>query len=607
MTELDFNKEKIEKLSIKEKIIKYKNNSFNKIRFIQASDLTLKNTKMETSIYVALVLIVYSFLVRYFGSDVTQVINNLRDMVLSEFIYFFVILIIIFTLLIIIFFTIPITGTHTFGGKHATSDISFFGWISRIFCAGIGGNFIYLAYYEPFYFYDSPYFKGFSDIQRGITSSIFHRGFNVWIFYCVAGLPLAYYHHTKKLPLLPRTYLYPILKDKIYCKLGDVVDIIVAITIFFTIANYFVFTTEGVQEFIRGNVVSSYRTLIQIFITIVMAIFFIEVFRRGLKFKGSKVPQIFILLMFITLMFFFITGPTMQMIMNFIQSIVIYIKYAPGTMVNLTNYYENFPTIVMEKTMYNFVFWCSCSMCIGIYFAKISYGRTVREYILASLIIPGIYILITYVIFGTMGANVLLESDYLVEDFLSSMESGLLLVINHYLKSDILKMAVMGIALFMAAGFIFIEITASLISINTVIIGNDKEKNPRKTVITFILAIILIVILYYSDVDGAKYILSTHLIFSVIIGILLLIGIILLLYQAVKDILYLNVYMPTLGYKEREVENRSKYKFDEKDEIQRIRDSDDDIKDIDDIVFTEQDNILNINVNNVKDRRYNKN
>ncbi len=537
-----------------------------------------------------------------FREDLIRVIGNLRKIVLNDFIDFYAFLIIIYTLFAIILFIFPFTGKHKLGGRDAVAKISFFHWACKIFCTGIGANFIHLAYQEPFYFYEFPYFKGHTDLERGIAASIFHRGVNMWIFYCIAALPLAYYYHTKKLPLLPRTYFYPLLKDKIYGIYGNIIDIIVAIAVFFAIANYFELMANSATDIVQGSIGSTYTTVIQIFVIILMCILFVALFRRGRKEETSRLAKIIVITMTMTLCFYAFVGPTMNIVINYISASVINVKYATTTLTNLKIYHEVFPTLISEKTIYNYAFWCTSSMCFGIYFAKISYGRTIREFILGSLVLPVIYVGLTYSIFGTLGSEVLINSDYISVDFFANIESGLVMVNEYFMESDIISIIIIGLALFMSVGLIFSEMTGSLISANYIISGEDMKDN-KKVIFTFSLVMGLIILIYFSNVKGEGNIADTLLIYSIVIGSVMLIALVLFLYQTIQDVLYYNIYLPKLGYKEREIKREKIFMLENEkndDEVCKT----DACKDIDDIIFKESDNILNIDTEQRKKEKH---
>lgn len=313
-----------------------------------------------------------------------------------------------------LYFAFSKYGSIRLGGEDAEPDFSTMAWFAMLFSAGMGIGLMFFSVAEPMWHYLYPPHAEAGSIEAvrdamGVT--FLHWGLHAWAIYAIVALALAFFAFNRNLPLSFRSVFYPLLGDRINGWIGDVIDILAVLATLFGLA-----TSLGLGaaqagagiEYVFG--LANTVNLQVIIIAGVTAVATISVV-LGID-KGVKVLSEFnIRLAGLFLLFILVVGPTLYILGSFIQ--------------NLGHYVQNFPTFsfwtqtyeegefMSTWTVFYWAWWISWSPYVGMFIARISRGRTIKQFVLGVLIVPT---MITFLWMSSFGGSALfLETNGIAE------------------------------------------------------------------------------------------------------------------------------------------------------------------------------------------------
>ncbi len=293
------------------------------------------------------------------------------------------------------------------GGKNAKPEFTRLGWFSMLFSAGMGIGLLFWSVAEPiFHMQGSPFVSNPENkvkaAQEAMGVTFLHWGMHAWGLYAVMGMALAFFTFNKKLPLTIRSIFHPLLGNKIHGWMGDIIDIISVIATLFGLATSL---GLGVQQVNAGleylfDIPSS--TTIQIVLIAIITCFATLSLVLGLD-KGIRfLSEWNVRLALFLLVFVLLVGPTLFLLKSFIQNIGHYI-YEFFELSFWTNSYKGVGKEVNWQnkwTVFYWAWWISWSPFVGIFIARISKGRTIREFVLGVLLVPTLLTFLWLSVFG---------------------------------------------------------------------------------------------------------------------------------------------------------------------------------------------------------------
>ena len=365
---------------------------------------------------------------------------SIRDYVKSSFDWFFLMsanLFVVFSLLLIV----SPWGSVRLGGSEATPDYSYPAWFAMLFAAGMGIGLMFFGVLEPVYYFGTPWgdqpLGGEIGIVDGVVASeattaaaremamaatIFHWGLHPWAIYAIVALALALFSYNKGLPLTIRSAFYPILGERVWGGWGNAIDTIAAFATLFGLATSLgigatqvasglteVFGSgagaEGTRNFMGflwGNPVPEGQSdpnssvLLVLIIGFITAIALVSVM-RGLDGGVKVLSEINMGLAALLLAFVFFVGPTAAILGDFFGGLWAYAK----NIVPLSNPVGREDTGFLHGwTTFYWAWWISWSPFVGMFIARVSRGRTVREFITCVLLIPSLVCIFWMATFG---------------------------------------------------------------------------------------------------------------------------------------------------------------------------------------------------------------
>ncbi len=262
-------------------------------------------------------------------------------------------------------------------------------WLAMLFAAGMGMGLVFWGVAEPLYHYQMPPMaepRSPAAATEAMRFSFFHWGLHPWAVYVVFGLGIALLHYRKDLPLAPRTLLYPLFGNRINGWLGHTTDAFCTVGTLLGVATSLGLGAMQINAGLTRLTDIDYAVTVQIWIisliTLVATISTVTGVSRGIRYLS--IVNCAIMGMF--LIFVFVTGPTGYQIATFFSALTDYVQHFFPTSVWLdlrpnSNWQVNW-------TLFYWGWWISWSPFVGIFVARISKGRTVREFVCCVLLIP---------------------------------------------------------------------------------------------------------------------------------------------------------------------------------------------------------------------------
>lgn len=363
-----------------------------------------RNTFKKGIVVPSLIFILsVTFISSFFPSGTTALLGVLQEWIFTNLNWVYV-WSVTFFVLFLLFLVFSKYGSITLGDNDSEPEYSFFSWVSMLFAAGMGIGLMYFSVAEPISHFSDQAFNGGSEIRRAKDAQLytfFHWGIHAWAIYGVVGLSLAYFTYRFKLPLSLRSCFYPILKGKVNGIAGDIIDTFALCSTFFGITTTLGF---GVVQLNAGLVqlglIDGTGFGYQVIIVLVIMTISILSATSGLD-KGVKfLSQLNIVAAMVFMLFILFIGPTVFLLGSFSEGIGYYINQFFDLTFNTHAYEPDIQPWFFQWTILYWAWWISWAPYVGLFIAKISRGRTIREFVGAVLIIPTAFNFLWMTIFG---------------------------------------------------------------------------------------------------------------------------------------------------------------------------------------------------------------
>ncbi len=320
--------------------------------------------------------------------------------VLDTFGWFYLLAVGIF-LFIVLFLAMSRYGKLKLGADDSEPDYSYVSWLAMLFAAGMGIGLMFYAAAEPILHYSVPPEAEpgtFDAARQAMALTFFHWGVHAWAIYAVVGLSLAYFCYRYNLALTIRSGLYPLLKDRIRGPIGDAVDIFAICGTVFGIATSL---GLGVLQINAGlNYLTGLPQTVLVQVALIAAVTTLatvsvisglDVGIRRLS-EGNLVVAVFLML------FVLVVGPTTFLFQAFVQNVGTYLSSIVERTFTLYAYEPR--DWVSNWTLFYWAWWISWSPFVGMFIARISRGRTVREFVVGVLFVPSAFTFFWMTVFG---------------------------------------------------------------------------------------------------------------------------------------------------------------------------------------------------------------
>ncbi|SEJ39863.1 betaine/carnitine transporter, BCCT family [Pseudooceanicola nitratireducens] len=328
-----------------------------------------------------------------------------------------------------LFLIVSPLGKVRLGGAEASPDYSYVGWFAMLFAAGMGIGLMFYGVSEPMSHFSSAMGGTAAEggvrtdwaplgaaagneaeaVRLGMAATIFHWGLHPWAICAVVALALALFSYNKGLPLTIRSAFYPILGDRVWGWWGHVIDTLAVFATLFGLATSLGFgatqANAGLNELFGIPIGPSTEVILIFAIT---AIALISVL-RGLDGGVKVLSEINMGLAFLLLVFVLIAGPTLATLTGFADYLVAYVQYLPALSNPVGREDVNF---MQGWTSFYWAWWISWSPFVGMFIARVSRGRTVREFVICVLLIPSLVCVLWMSVFGGVAIQQVLQDGY---------------------------------------------------------------------------------------------------------------------------------------------------------------------------------------------------
>ena len=301
-------------------------------------------------------------------------------------------------------------GDIKLGPDHAEPDFSFASWFAMLFSAGMGIGLMFFGVTEPVTHFTRPPVgdAGTLDAAReAITLTFFHWGLHAWAIYAIVALILAFFGFRHGLPLTLRSALYPIIGDKIYGPIGDAIDIFAIIGTVFGVATALGLGVLQVSSGLNYLFDTPVSTMTQIVLIIVITALATLSVATGLEKGIRRLSEVNLILALMMLVLIISLGPTVLLLQMFVQNTGSYLSGIVDKTFNLYAYESN--DWIGGWTLFYWAFWLSWSPFVGMFIARISKGRTIREFVTGVLFVPSGLTFIWMTVFGNTAIHNIMD------------------------------------------------------------------------------------------------------------------------------------------------------------------------------------------------------
>ncbi|MEQ6888745.1 BCCT family transporter [Halomonas sp. CS7] len=323
----------------------------------------------------------------------------------------------VFVILAIVLIFTPMARVRI-GGANATPDFSYLGWFAMLFAAGMGIGLMFYGVSEPLTHFGTA--MGGTSVENGVrtdwaplgaaagdqaaaidlsmAATIFHWGLHPWGAYAIVGLSLAIFAYNKGLPLTMRSIFYPILGERVWGWPGHVIDILAVFATLFGLT-----TSLGLGATQASAGLNYLFGIPDTNTTLILLIMGITVIALGSIMLGvdkgvQRLSQINMALAFLLLAFVIAVGPTLMIAVGVFDNLLGYVKNLPGLSMPFGREDANFS---QGWTAFYWAWWIAWSPFVGMFIARVSRGRTVREFLIAVLLVPSMASVVWMTAFGT--------------------------------------------------------------------------------------------------------------------------------------------------------------------------------------------------------------
>ncbi len=363
-----------------------------------------------------LAIVMFVLVTLIFREQVEPLFVNLRDWLTSSLDWFFILSGNIFVIACIGIAISPL-GKVRIGGTDATPDYTYSGWLAMLFAAGMGIGLVFFGVSEPMSHFSSslggttvvdglrtdwaPLGGAEGDVEGamslGMAATIYHWALHPWAIYALLALGLAIFSFNKGLPLTMRSIFYPLFGDRVWGWTGHVIDILAIIATVFGLATSLGYGASQAATGLNFLFDIPLTDTTQVVLIVVITCFALVSVVAGLDGGVKRLSEANMILAALLLLFVVFIGPTLAIFTGFFDNILSYVEHLPALSMPFeredTNYSQGW-------TAFYWAWWISWSPFVGMFIARISRGRSVREFLFCVLIVPSVVCVFWMTAFG---------------------------------------------------------------------------------------------------------------------------------------------------------------------------------------------------------------
>ncbi|MEE4184146.1 MAG: BCCT family transporter [Gammaproteobacteria bacterium] len=310
----------------------------------------------------------------------------------------------------VVMFAVSGYGDIKLGPDHSQPEYSFVSWFAMLFAAGMGIGLMFFGVAEPvMHFINPPVGAGgtVAAAREAMTLTFFHWGLHAWAVYVIVAMILAYFSYRQNLPLTLRSALYPLIGERIYGPIGTAVDVFAIVGTVFGVATSLGLGVQQINAGLNHLFGLPESTGVQLaliaFTTVLATISVLFGLDRGIK-RLSEINIALAVVLAVTLL---LAGPTVLLLQTLMQNTGVYLSEIVGKTFNL---YAYDPTDWLGGwTIFYWGWWISWAPFVGLFIARISRGRTLREFVIGALLAPTLFTFFWMTVFGNSAIDLILN------------------------------------------------------------------------------------------------------------------------------------------------------------------------------------------------------
>ncbi|MCT4543963.1 MAG: BCCT family transporter [Vallitalea sp.] len=410
----------------------------------------------------------------------SKIFSNINDSLNKNFNWLFV-LTINLSFVFLIVTGLSKLGNIRLGGFKARPEYSNFSWYAMLFSAGIGIGIFFYGVAEPIYHMNIPEPLRTNSKFDNFKIMYIHWGAHAWAIYALVAIGLGYFAYNKKLPFSFRSLFYPLIKDKIYGIIGDIIDTIAVLSVLFGLSASLGLGAQQINSglnYVFGIPVNStIQIILIVVITFIATLSVVSGISKGIK----LLSQANTIISGVFLAAILLIGPTGYILSTYFSSTGLYLK----EFLNTGLYVATTPEDVAWQgswTIFYWAWWISWTPFVGIFIARISKGRTIREIAIGTVVIPTVIITFVMTILGASGIYLNdLHEGIIAEAIDNNIATAMFEMIHYLVDSPITRnilscVAIVAIALF----FVTSSDSGSLVVDNLTSGGKEDSPKPQR-------------------------------------------------------------------------------------------------------------------------------
>ena len=340
------------------------------------------------------------------GTTAEEIFGGIQGWIATTTGWFFV-LVMNVVLIFCIILMLSKYGSLRIGGPDAEPEFSTISWFAMLFSAGMGIGILFYGVAEPmFHFAGNPFTEPGSPeaAQKAMELTFLHWGLHPWAIYALVGLGLAFFGFSEGLPLSIRNVFYPLLGDKIYGPIGNLIDILATVSCLYGVATSLGIGVQQVNAGLSHLFGLPQNPVVQCFLIAGITALATWSVVRGLDGGIKFLSNINIGIALTLCAFVFILGPTLFILNAFGENLGNYIQILPS----LAFWNESYTAGNWQNgwTVFYWGWWIAWSPFVGMFIARVSYGRKIREYLMGVLLVPTIITFFWMTVFGNSAIHI---------------------------------------------------------------------------------------------------------------------------------------------------------------------------------------------------------
>ncbi|MBA1192947.1 BCCT family transporter [Pseudomonas entomophila] len=358
------------------------------------------------SAILLLVLVLYASL---FHTHAQNLFATIQGWIIGNVSWFYILAVAVI-LGTVVFLAVSRYGDIKLGPDHSTPDYSSTTWFAMLFSAGMGIGLMFFGVAEPVMHFAKPPFGDGGTVQaagEAMRITFFHWGLHAWAIYAIVALILGYFSYRHGLPLTLRSALYPLIGERIYGPIGHAVDIFAIIGTVLGVATSLGFGVAQINTGLNALFGIPVSTPIQIVLIIGTTFLATLSVVSGLDKGVRRLSELNLGLAVLLMLMVIVLGPTVLILQTFVQNTGGYLSEIVSRTLNLYAYQPS--DWIGGWTLFYWGWWLAWSPFVGLFIARISRGRTIREFVTGVLLVPSGFTLLWMTVFGNTAIHMILD------------------------------------------------------------------------------------------------------------------------------------------------------------------------------------------------------